>query len=90
MIPATSLVLLKTYIPRADLALYPDEHVDKRRELYYSHKLFYINSNNALDVCDCIMDVLGTKNRLRSDDLVDLIVERFLQNAQIANADGYV
>jgi hypothetical protein len=35
------------------------------------------------------MDVPGTKNRLRSDDLEDLTVERFLQNAQIVNADGY-
>jgi hypothetical protein len=51
---------------------------------------YYINSNNALDLRDCIMDVLATKNRLRSDDLQDLTVERFLVNAQTVNSDGFV
>jgi hypothetical protein len=39
VVNAQNQILLKTYIPRADLALYPDEFVDKRRKLYYSHNL---------------------------------------------------
>jgi len=74
------------------MAFTPEEVVDRRGILLLisNSTAYYVNSGNILDLRDLVMDLLAVKNRLRSNDLEDLTVERFLTNHQTVSETGVV